>query len=141
MFCIEQEIQSSANTDIEIGLYLCGINIVGGGSMFVSSVDNLCPRIYIPPNIYTTFVLYYFFLNYLVYQRNYLPTNQENVVYLRTLTPHEKKYDSTVICLKHFAILFMYFLIPHLSFCILFSRSKRESDKQYLRCRFVFIAI
>lgn len=73
----------------------CGIIIVLGGQMFVAFVGNHCPWTYIPTYLYT--IIYLIFIKIIPmvhYQRNYVPTNQEN--FLATLTPRNKN-DSTVL--------------------------------------------
>lgn len=57
----------------------CGINIVRGGQMFVAFVGNHCPWTCIPTYLYA--IIYLIFIKIIPmvhYQRNYVPTNQEN---------------------------------------------------------------
>lgn len=81
------------------------------------------------PRTYTQHLFYIIFFWIISFTNEITSPRTRKMLSTYEHWPHTKKNDSTVICLKHFAILFMYFLIPHLSFCILFSRSKRESDK------------
>lgn len=67
----------------------CGIIIDRRGLMFVG---NPCPRIYTPTNLYTSFVIKHLLeLSRLQYQRNYVPTNQENFATHEHLPPVIKK--------------------------------------------------
>lgn len=73
----------------------CGITIVPWGPMFVGFVNNSCPWIYIPMNLYTITFSYLLRFSHLHYQWNYVPTKQENLGYPWTPTPTNKN-DSPV---------------------------------------------
>lgn len=79
----------------------CGINIVRGGQMFVAFVGNHCPWTYIPTYLYTIVYLIIIKIIPMVhYQRNYVPTNQENFSYIDPRNKNDSivlvKYNVTI---------------------------------------------
>lgn len=77
----------------------CGIIVVRGGPIFVAFMGNPLWRIYIPTNIYRSISLIFIKKNsQLHYQPNFVPTNQENFGYPRTMTPKNiNKNNYTVL--------------------------------------------
>lgn len=93
--CSQKSIYSNA------GFFIyCRIIIVCGWPMLVAFVGNPCPRIYIPMNIHTSNCLLFMKIIRLHYQWNYVPTNQENFGYPRTLTPTKKKWFHSISLVK-----------------------------------------